>query len=359
MKKQWVPALAAVVASGCAGPTASLPPSPTTGSVMATSLHLVSEFSMPVASLVHVSVGDRYVTWSTGQTIEAYDLESKRSVTVATAVPPEILDYPQTSHGIVAYVSIAHLPQADQDLLPWSIRAVDVTTMQSVQSIQGRAPMAGALLPQPALDWPWLVWTQQEDSAYPPSYDHPPIGDTRSLNLTTGEERTLIHDWFPARISVTSGLVVAEVGQRRSNAPPTTDVYVVPANGAAKPRPLTSSGHATLPAASDGEVAWLLHGETGYDAVLVKPLSDATAMGVKIADANEGGLAIGRGFVAWIGDDGSLWVRSTTTTSHPQMIASATQFALASGVSARGSTVAWGDQLDKQFTLHVASVKLD
>jgi hypothetical protein len=201
-----------------------------------------------------------------GRSIVVCDVRRGRVRDIATVEEgsPAVLDYVVGSGDIVVYSQLSRLPEVDtaDDAAAWTIESFDLRNGERRRLARsGPAGSVGTeydVLPIPSIEWPWVAWTSVTDDDAGPDTGGKRLrsGEVHTFDLRTGRRRTVAAaPMRPGHASVTRGIVVFD-GTVPGAPDGSRDIFVVPADGSAPPRQLTTQGRVRPPTARDGRVAW-------------------------------------------------------------------------------------------------------
>ena len=209
-----------------------------------------------------VKLWGHYLSYSTGDRVVVCDLESGRTAVLAQR--PEgtatLFDYVVGSGDRVVFTRLSKLPSVTEKV-DWAIETVDPATgaRRTVAETKAATP---ELAPRPAIEGPWLAWTQEGSGGV----------SVETLDLRSGRRRTVAPASTRAgNVGVTTdGRVVFDgsSGPGRER-----DVFVVPAAGG-EIHKLTNQGAVQPLVVANGRATW----RNGSDGP-VEPERWTTALG--------------------------------------------------------------------------------
>jgi hypothetical protein len=267
----------------------------------------------------------------------------------------------QGSKDTVVYTELAHtLTTSTNDgmVSPWTLYSVNIRTGQRRQLAASSTRGDEGFLPEPQIDWPWVVVRANPKG---PGLTRDISGDIVVFDLRTGKRRILLSGKHPGRIAITNGMVVY-TGTSDPKRPDIRDIFEVPVDGSAPPKQLTTSGYAEFPQAANEALTWAEIPPSPKDAVRtgVNPLwvLSLDGKGPPINFAEGTNSFPGKGFVMWQYPNLGLLARDPSLPDDPIVLSGPEAY----GFSAYGDRAAWTAISDDSpghptvWAVHVARV---
>jgi hypothetical protein len=303
----------------------------------------------------HIHTFGHYIAWATGPTkpdrVEVLDLSNGREKTVAQAERREgVVDYARGSNEALVYVEVPVTPSDDRHPeVTWKLKVVDLERGATATIAERREPEYYANVPQPVIEWPWVVWSQ----AVP---GDPTKGQAMAYDLRSHRSTVLLPSSHGGIYAITGGKVVfseiSHPGMRDIYF--FTDIFEMAATGGPITQ-LTQTGSAADAAAAYGYFAWPVH-TVGYESLWVQPL-DPSKPALKLDGDNQGEEQLGDGFVTWRKSDGSLVAAPFDGASGPIALAKDDDINSAARYWVDGSRVVWGTWNQEIHIIQLASAK--
>lgn len=305
--------------------------------------------------------GDRLAYVVGGRQVAVCDLQTGTLDGIARANESGRIDAVRASGDVVVWTEFDSSGSASGPPggSPWSLYAHNVETRETIRLATGEPVGRFFSAPEPEIDWPFVTWTD-----LPQSRDAQEVErkgpEVVVVDLRTKARRVVASGTFPGAPTVWNGHVYfdAIAGDGR-------DLYVVPADGSASPKRLTSTGDVGEPAARNGWVAWdrLPRRTASNEAigdVAIVALDATTEKSREVARGN--GSEPGSGFVVHFSiETGALHVAPAASTS-PRVVLAESGVSFAPSWSADGKRIAYAtvaDPLGKRspVRVHIAELR--